>query len=116
MLDHKTRLEALAAADIFALPSHTENFGNAVLEAMAAGLPSIMSPAVNISVDAKAAGAAVVAEPTPQAVAEAIVRVLEDEREGAELSARGREFARRYDWAWIAPRWAEMYSDVVARS
>lgn len=116
MLDHGERREALAAADVWALPSHTENFGNAVLEAMAAGRPSIISPAVNIAVDAKAAGAAVVTEPTAHAFADAIIRVLEDEKGAAELSARGREFARRYDWASVAPRWAKMYSDVVART
>jgi glycosyltransferase involved in cell wall biosynthesis len=116
MLDHGQRMEALAAADVWALPSHTENFGNAALEAIAAGLPTIMSPAVNIAVDAQAAGAAVIAELTPQAFAEAIVRVLGDDRERAELSARGREFAERYDWARVAPRWAEMYSDVIACS
>jgi glycosyltransferase involved in cell wall biosynthesis len=116
MLGNGERREALAAADVWVLPSHTENFGNAVLEAMASGLPSVISPAVNISADAQAAGAAIVADPTPQVFADAIIRVLEDEKEAAEVSARGREFARRYDWTSVAPRWAKMYSDVVTRS
>lgn len=41
MVKGKTRLASFAAANIFALPSHSENFGVAILEALAAGLPVI---------------------------------------------------------------------------
>ena len=41
MVKGKTRWATFAAANIFALPSHSENFGVAILEALAAGLPVI---------------------------------------------------------------------------
>lgn len=41
MVKGETRLACFAAANIFALPSHSENFGVAILEALAAGLPVI---------------------------------------------------------------------------
>ena len=42
------RLEVLSSATVFALPSRTENFGIAILEAVAAGLPVVISDQVNI--------------------------------------------------------------------
>jgi glycosyltransferase involved in cell wall biosynthesis len=55
---------ALMAADMFALPSLNENFGIAVVEAMQAGLPLLISNQVYIHREVEAAGAGVVCEPT----------------------------------------------------
>src|ERR1019366_5643046 len=48
MLEGERKDAAFAAADIFVLPSYTENFGIAIAEAAAAGLPVIVSNKVNI--------------------------------------------------------------------
>jgi glycosyltransferase involved in cell wall biosynthesis len=103
------KLAALAAADLWALPSLTENFGVAVLEALAAGVPVVLSPTVNIAGALDEAGAAVVSERTPEVFAGAISELLVDHDRRAALGERGRAFAARFDTVALAPRWAELY-------
>lgn len=58
MLEGEMKQGALAAADAFILPSHQENFGMSVVEALAAGLPVLVSNRINIwrEIDADCAG------------------------------------------------------------
>ena len=58
MLEGEMKQGALAAADAFILPSHQENFGMSVVEALAAGLPVLISNRVNIwrEIDTDGAG------------------------------------------------------------
>jgi glycosyltransferase involved in cell wall biosynthesis len=110
------KLAALAAADVWALSSHTENFGVAVMEALAAGLPTAISPGVNLAPEVDEAGAGVVAPLDVDAFAEAIDSLLGDPARREQLGERARAFARRYDWEALAPRMAEMYESVAGRA
>ena len=57
---------ALSAADAFALPSHQENFGIAVAEALACGTPVLISNKINIWREIEADGAGIVADDTEE--------------------------------------------------
>ncbi len=113
LLAGEDKREALAAADVWALPSHGENFGNAVVEAMAAGRAVVISPQVNIAGDAELAGAAAIAERDPAMFAFVLATLLEDPARRHEMGERARAFAYRYDWSAVAPRMAQMYEDIA---
>jgi glycosyltransferase involved in cell wall biosynthesis len=66
MLSGNPKWAAFYRADAFALPSHQENFGIAVVEALACGRPVLISNQVNIWREIEAAGAGLVASDTLQ--------------------------------------------------
>lgn len=107
------KLAALAAARVWVLASHTENFGVSVLEAAAAGLPIIVSPQVNLATAMLAADAAVVAEVEPAAVGAAISELLDDGPRRARLGSAARAFASAYDWSEVSPALAADYRRVA---
>ena len=100
---------ALARADMFVLSSYSEGFSNAVVEALAAGLPVVISRECNFpEVEEADAGFVVPSAATP--VAKAITTILAD----ADLAKRMGENARRliedhYQWPAIASRMAQRY-------
>ena len=113
MLRSVDKLDALAAADVWALPSHTENFGVAVVEALAAGRATVISPAVNIAPEIAAADAGVVAPLNAQAFAAEITALLRDPARREALGVRARAFAQRYDWSLVGPQLAAMYEEIA---
>jgi len=64
MLTGQVKWGALRAASVFALPSHSENFGIAVVESLACGIPVLISDKINIWREIKQAGAGLVATDT----------------------------------------------------
>jgi glycosyltransferase involved in cell wall biosynthesis len=108
------RLAALSSADVWALSSHTENFGIAVVEAMAAGCAVVTTPGVNLAAEIASADAGIVAEATPDGFAEALLETLSDDQRRARLERTARTFAARYDWSAVAPRLLDMYSTAAA--
>ena len=81
-------------AEVFAYPSRFEGFGIPIIEAMACGVPCVVSS--HPSLDEACGDAAVRADPeNPEAFAEAIGRAL---AESKELVARGLAHASRFDW------------------
>lgn len=105
----------LGGADLLALPSYSENFGNAVLEAMAAGLPVAVTPEVGLAAAVREHGAGVVSEGDPARLGEALRAVLADEPARREMGRRGRlAAAERFGWDAVAARMEEVYAEVVA--
>jgi glycosyltransferase involved in cell wall biosynthesis len=66
MISGKMKWGALRAAEVFVLPSHQENFGIAVAEALAVGTPALISRKVNIWREIESDGAGIAADDTLQ--------------------------------------------------
>ena len=113
-LSGKEKLAALADADLFVLPSYSENFGAAVVEAMAAGLPIVISDRVGIYREVVAARAGLVVPCEQEALADAVLRLAADSALRGELGARGRDLAgRRFSIAAMTDNLLGMYGDVL---
>lgn len=115
MLRSRERVLALSGADLFALTSITENFGIVVVEALAAGLPVILSEGVEVQDQIKDAGVGQVVPLDRAAVAGAIRDWMADPARRASASDRARQFAiEHFDWDQIAQRWQGHYQRLIA--
>lgn len=110
------KLRALAEADIFVLPSYHENFSLAAAEALASGLPVIVSDQVGIAQEIQAAAAgAVVPVDSPAALADAIADFIDAEvRHDAGLNAR-RLAEEKFSEKMFGQALLDMYKDILAR-
>lgn len=103
---------AVAAADAVVLPSRYEPFGIVALEAAAAGAPLVVARSgglAEIVVDGET-GTSFPAQDVA-ALADAVVRVLDDPAEAQRRAGRARgRLATGFDWAGIAARTAEVYA------
>jgi glycosyltransferase involved in cell wall biosynthesis len=115
MLTGEDKLAAFVDADVFCLPSYQENFGMAVIEAMACGLPVVISDRVNIWRDIKAAGAGMVTACNAGEIARAITSVLSNEESAEKMGAQGKNLVREmYSSEIVAEAMLEIYERVLA--
>jgi glycosyltransferase involved in cell wall biosynthesis len=105
-----------AAAQVCVLPSLHENFGISVLDSVAAGVPIIVTPGVQLAPWVGRREAGVVAERSAGAVADAVGRVLDDAVLRERVARCGAavveaDFAPRA----VAPALRAMYDAVLAQ-
>ena len=103
------RLAALSAGDIFALPAIGEGLSMAVLEAMAAAIPVVLSPGCNMP-EVAPAGAGFVVEAGADYFAEKLRILLSDGALRAEMGGRARRLVEeKYSWERVAAELESVY-------
>jgi len=113
MLTGQDKADALAAADIFVAPSYSEGFSMSVLEAMAAGLPSVITTGCNFP-EAADAKVALEVPIDATALAEALASLMENLRAAREMGQRARTFVfQNYTWDQAARKTHEVYTAVL---
>jgi glycosyltransferase involved in cell wall biosynthesis len=104
----------LSESEFFVLPSHSEGFPTALLEAMNYGLVPLISRGCNLP-EAFESGIAFSAEPDEDILSGSIETALAlDERERSDLSAKARNFVHnRYTLASVAAKQFELFNELV---
>jgi glycosyltransferase involved in cell wall biosynthesis len=115
MLSGEAKKAAFIDCAAFALPSWSENFGIAIVEAMACGAPVIVSDRVNIWREIEAAGAGLVSPPEIDAVAAHILLLAGDPGRRRRMGEAGRRLVQaKYDWVNIAAELERVYARLAA--
>lgn len=105
---------AFAASDVFTLPSYSENFGMAVVEAMAMGVPVVVSERVGVAPYVRKAGAGMVVRKEVGEVMRALIETLEDSARAKEMGTHGMHLAREeFSPEKVAREFISAYNDVV---
>ncbi|MEL6498103.1 MAG: glycosyltransferase [Planctomycetota bacterium] len=91
----RLKVSLLQAASVLALPTHQENFGLVLTEALAAQTPVITTRGVDIWPTIERDKAGLIAERTPTAFADAIAALLDSPQRRDDMGQRGREWVLR---------------------
>lgn len=101
--------ELLARATLFVLLSTSENFGNAVLEALAMETPVVLSSEVGLAEDVVRAGAGAIG-------LDAVEALLQDRERRATMGRNGRALVEsRFAWNRVAGEMEEAYCSIRSR-
>jgi glycosyltransferase involved in cell wall biosynthesis len=113
MLTGTLKYAALAAANLYVAPSYSEGFSISILEAMAAGKPSIITTGCNFP-EAAYAKAAHVVDINASEIANALVQCLSCPEETQKMGIRARELImQNYTWESAAQKLAEVYKWIL---
>lgn len=109
-----TKWSMLAAVNLFVLPSYSENFGVAAAEAMACGVPVLLTDQVGLSSQVRDAGAGLVTPCDVDSLGAAMLRLSLDSALGADLAARASTLHDTcYSTTAVCRRIAALYDEIL---
>ena len=104
------KIDFLANADLFVLPSHNENFGNVYIESLAAGTPIVASKNTPWQ-DVEKYNCGKWVNNTVTDTTNAMIEMLQKDRN--EMRKNAKEFAKKYDWSNIAFQFKELFEGMI---
>jgi len=109
------KLSVFSVATVFVLPSYSENFGIALVEALAAGLPCVTTTGVAVSKEIAANNAGIVVPPNEIGLAAALDKLLADEVLCERLGGNARRLAQA-QFSLVALREAllKLYCEIIS--
>ena len=113
MLTDVNKKEALSDADVFALPSYSEGFSIAVLEAMTSRVPTIVSDRVGFGDYIKRYDAAYLTPLTSEGVATGLLKILQDDEYATNLVKQAYKMVtENFDISVVAVQLLEEYKKI----
>ena len=113
-LEGDRKYAALKDASLLAMPSYQENFGISLIEAMACGVPVLVSPHVNLAPEIEEAGAGWVVAMRQDKLEKALAEALGNEQERWRRGNNGRDLASSYAAVEVATRLIGLYQNLAA--
>jgi len=108
----REKIRAMLEAECFCLPSRQEGFSVAITEALACGLPAVITDACHFP-EVESSGAGLVRSLDPVHIADALVSILSNPGAARTMGEKGRALVRQhYTWPQIAQRTIEAYAAV----
>ena len=105
---------ALTDADLFVLPSHSENFGIAVLEAMAAGTPVVVSDQVGIHREVAQAKAGLIVSCDAAHLADTLLQLLNNTALRWSMGLNGKRLAQNeYSPDAVTRKLVSVYNGII---
>lgn len=114
MLRGVNKLSAFVDAEIFILSSYSENFGMAVIEAMACGTPIVISDKVGISREIEENNAGIVVKTNPESIYAGIKNLLDNYDLKKQIAENGKKMVKKYyDVNKVADKMIKMYEETL---
>lgn len=104
------KIDFLANADLFVLPSHNENFGNVYVESLAAGTPIVASTNTPWS-EVEDAECGKWVRNSIKDTSNAMIQLLNKDREVMRVNAK--RLAQKYDWKSIAVQFMDLFGKMA---
>ena len=115
-VEGNTKEELYLSADIFLLPSDDENFGIGLAEALAHGVPAVVSNDVAASVFLSPTAGSILLSPSGAAIADAVNDMLKTTDAGEFRLAARHCAEERYSWESAVKAWMKALSTLGVRS
>ena len=114
LVEGATKTALFAQASVCVLPSYSENFGMAVVEALAHARPVVVTEGVDIGPEIAEAGAGLVVPPDAGALAGALLQLLRDPVAAHAMGQRGRAMVEtRYNADVVATQMLAVYQQLI---